>query len=247
MPNIKSFQKKLFANYINDLSLPTKYNYLHGNPAQPVVPLDTAINGVLIIGAYPSAKFASIGSERDVPVNDLSCPFSTDRYFDGSRVRIVNSGIELEEAYLKPLGLEREQCWITNLVRIFLFKDGHVKKYRRLGCDWPERETRTKFENYAQQGMGWLQEEISLAKPKVIITLGAEVAGILQNVKSRKKRNELLGGEMKKIEIGSVVYPVLHFAHPGIVMRKASERNPWPRRHRDKHIPEARNALRELI
>jgi len=247
MANVKIFQRHLFANYKSDLSLPPTYNYLYGNPIQPIIPVDTTTNGVFIIGAYPSAKFASIGSERDVQVNDLSCPFSTEKYFDGSRVRIVNSGFELEEAYLKPLGLEREQCWITNIVRVFLFKDGHVKKYRRLGCDWPERETRSEFENYAHRGMYWLEEEVSLANPKVIITLGAEVAGILQNVKSPKKRNELLGGEMKEIEFDSNIYPIIHFAHPGIVMRKASERNPWPRLHREEHIPEAKIALKELI
>jgi uracil-DNA glycosylase len=247
MPNVMSFQKELFTNYNSDLSLPEKYNYLHGNPVQPVVPLDTADNGVFIIGAYPSAKFASIGSEWDVPVNDLSCPFSTESYFDGSRVRTVDSGRELEEAYLTPLGLKREECWITNLVRIFLFKDGHVKKYRRLGCDWPVRETRSEFETFALQGMHWLEEELSIAKPQVIITLGAEVVGILQGVKSSQKRNDLLGGDVKEVEIGSVVYPVIHFAHPGIVMRKASGRNPWPRRHLEEHIPEAKKALAEII
>ena len=247
MSTIKTYQRKLFANYKKDLSLPSEYNYLHGNPVQTIVPLDTAINGVFIIGAYPSAKFASIGSERDVPVYDLCCPFSTEQYFDGSRVRTVDSGRELEEAYLAPLGLKHEQCWITNLVRIFVFKEGHIKKYRRLGCEWPERETRSDFESFALQGMQWLVEELSIAKPKVIITLGAEVAGILQGVKSSKKRNALLGGDVKEVNIGSLVYPVIHFAHPGIVMRKASERNPWPRRHLEEHIPEAKKALSKIM
>ena len=246
MSTIKTYQRKLFANYKKDLSLPSEYNYLHGNPVQTIVPLDTAINGVFIIGAYPSAKFASIGSERDVPVYDLCCPFSTEQYFDGSRVRTVDSGRELEEAYLAPLGLKRKQCWITNIVRVFLFKEGHIKKYRRLGCEWPERETRSAFEDYAEQGMRWLEEELSIANPKAIITLGAEVAGILQQVKSRKKRNGLLGGDLKELEIGSTIYPVIHFAHPGIVMRTASERNPWPRLHRKVHIPQAKKELSKI-
>lgn len=246
MTTVKDFQKRLFENYKSDLSLPANYNYLYSNPIHPIVPLDISQNNIFIIGAYPSAKFASIDSERDVPVNDLICPFSSERYFDGSRVRTVASGSELEETYLKPLGLKREQCWITNIVRIFLFKEGHVKKYRRLGCEWPERETRSDFENYAQKGLHWLEEELSIAKPKIINTFGAEVAGILQGIKTQKKRNLLLGGDIKEIELDSTTYPIIHFAHPGIVMRASSERNPWPRLHREVHIPEAKRSLAEL-
>lgn len=98
-----------------------------------------------------------------------------------------------------------------------------------------------------QQGLHWLEEEVYVAKPKVIISLGAEVAGILQKVKSRKKRNELLGGDLKEVNLGSKNYPVIHFAHPGIVMRTASERNPWPQLHREVPIPEARKNISKLI
>jgi hypothetical protein len=107
--------------------------------------------GVCIVGAYPSARFATIGRERDVPVGDNCGPFSIECYFDGSRVRTVNSGKELEDEYLAPLGLRRQDCWITDLVRVFLFKQGHVDKYRRLGCRWPAAETRRGFEEYARE------------------------------------------------------------------------------------------------
>lgn len=244
---VQRFQKRLYANYKNDLSLPLTYDYVYGNPVQPVVPLDTTQGGVCIIGAYPSAKFASIGSERDVPVADISFPFSTERYFNGTRTRTVASGEELEEAYLKPLGIHRDECWVTNLVRVFLFKDGHLVKYRRLGCKWPERETRKFFEKFAEQGMNWLEEELVLAQPKLVITLGAEVAGILKKVKGKRNRNALIDGDVKELKLGSEIYPIIHLAHPGIVMRAASERNPWPRLHRDVHIPAARKAIQSLL
>ena len=247
MTTVKTFQRRVFKNYKDDLSLPTTYNYYYGNPIHTTVPLDTCKNNIFIIGAYPTARFSSIGSERDVPVGDITGPFSVEKYYDGSRIRTVSSGMELEEVYLSPLGLKRDKCWITNIVRIFLFKDGHIKKYRRLGCDWPERENRSEFEKFAEQGMHCLVEELSIAKPKVIFTLGAEVAGILQGVKSRKKRNALLGGDVKELELGSANYPVIHFVHPGIVMRPASELNRWPRLHREKHIPEAKKSLGGLL
>ncbi len=247
MNAIQAFQRRLHANYKNDLALPPTYSYLHGNPVQPAVPLDTAVNGVFVIGAYPSARFATIGSEPDVPVGDHCGPFSSERYFDGSRIRTVKSGQELEEAYLAPLGLRRDQCWITDLVRVFLFKKGHLAKYRRLGCPWPERETRSQFEAFAEQGLHWLERELAVARPRLVITLGAEVAGILQHVRGASGRNDLLGGEVRELLIGSVAYPAIHLAHPGIVMRPASERNLWPMLHREEHIPRARAAVERLM
>ncbi len=245
--SIRSFQKRLYTDYKDALSLPTPYNYIYGNPIQPVVPLDTATGGVLIIGAYPSARFAAISTERDVPVGDNCGPFSTERYFDGQRMRTVDSGYELERAYLAPLGLHRDQCWITDIVRVFLFKEGHVAKYRRLGCPWPVQETRSRFEEYARQGLQWLEEELALASPRLVITLGSEVAGILQNVAGQKRRNELLGGDLKEFPLGANSYPVIHLAHPGIVMRPATERNRWPDRHRTIHVPVARDVVTESL
>lgn len=247
MSAVQDFRRRLYADYEGDLSLPPTYKYIYGNPVQPVVPLDTAQGGVCIIGAYPSAKFATIGSEQDVPVSDNCGPFSTERYFDGRRVRTVASGDELERAYLAPLGLPREQCWVTDLVRVFLFKGGHLAKYRRLGCGWPERETRSQFEAFAEQGMHWLEEELALAQPRLVITLGAEVAGILQNVREQRRRNALLGGDARSLLLGPASYPVIHLAHPGIIMRPASDRNPWPRLHRETHIPAARQVVQRLV
>lgn len=240
---VRGFLRRLFSDYKHDLSLPEPYSYIYGNPVQTIVPLDTACNGVFIIGAYPSARFATIQSERDVPIGDNCGPFSTERYFDGSRIRTVDSGYELEQAYLAPLGLRRAQCWITDLVRVFLFKKGHISKYRNLGCSRPPCETRSRFECYARQGMGWLEEELEIARPRVIITLGSEVAGVLRNVSATGRRNDLLGGDLHEMIVGSKPYPVIHLAHPGVVMRPATERNAWPRLHREEHAPAAREAL----
>jgi len=94
--------------------------------------------------------------------------------------------------------------------------------------------------------MHWLEEELALARPRVVITLGAEVAGILREVKGSKKRNALLGGEVWPLELGGKTYQVVHLAHPGIVMRPASEWNPWPRLHQEEHIPALREELEGL-
>lgn len=246
MNSIQEFQRRLFKRYKSSLSLPKNYRYFYGNPVEPVVPLDTKTESVLIIGAYPSAKFATIDSETNAPVADNLGPFSSDRYFDGSRVRSLASGHELYTEYLRPLGLQRTQCWITDLVKVFLFKQGHIEKYHRLGCKWPDRETRSLFEQYANESKNWLKEELQLANPKLIITLGTEVAGILQNVRGQSARNALLGGKLRDLKFEDLEYPVIHLAHPGIIMRPATERNQWPRLHREKHIPEVKKIIKRL-
>ena len=53
------------------------YRFLYGNPVLPVVPLDTACGGVFIVGAYPSARFATLKGVADVPVDNNPGPFST--------------------------------------------------------------------------------------------------------------------------------------------------------------------------
>jgi hypothetical protein len=82
------------------------------------------------------------------------------------------------------------------------FQHGHLSKYRRLGCSWSERETRSEFELFSEQGMNWILEELQLARPKVVIALGSEVIGILQYVGGQTQRNELLGGDIKEFCAG---------------------------------------------
>jgi uracil-DNA glycosylase len=95
--------------------------------------------------------------------------------------------------------------------------------------------------------MEWFEEELTIAKPRIIVTLGSEVAGILQGVRGRKGRNELLRGDVKEVRVGDKVYAVIHLAHPGIIMRPATERNRWPLVHREEHIPQAREAIEKIL
>ncbi|HEX9922990.1 MAG TPA: uracil-DNA glycosylase family protein [Anaerolineae bacterium] len=210
---IQNFQQRLYTRYKNTLSLPATYNYLYGNPVQPVVPIQTSRRGVCIIAVSPPARLATVGPELDVPVADGCYPFAPAAYFDGSRVRPA-TGLDLDDAYLAPLGLRREQCWLTYLVRVFLFKDEHLARYRRLGCPWPERETYSQFEALARESLPWLEEELALARPRLVITLGTEVAEVLQAVPGLAVNESLLGGVLKDVWLGEAVYPALHLGAP---------------------------------
>jgi hypothetical protein len=248
MPHaITSLQQSMLREYAASIGLDGSVHYYGGARLRPVVPLDTAVNGVFILGAYPSARFESVGSENDVPVGDNLGPFEPERYFDGTRVRTQKSADELKTFYLELLKIERRACWVTDIVKVFLFKEGHRAKYTRLGVTAPPGYERERFEELAGRSMAWIERELMVARPRIVITLGAEIAGLLHGVKSQAGRNALLGPTISPVGFGSVEVPTVHLAHPGIVMRKADDgKNPWPRLHEEEHIPALRAALRSL-
>lgn len=233
---VLEYQRRCHRNYISSLGLGADYRFLHGNPILPVVPIDAAQNDLFIIGAYPSARFAVIKGINDVPVDNNLGPFSEEIYFDGSRVRITASANELRELVLDPLRLPRSDCWITDLVKIFLFKPGHVEKYRKLGVDPLPPANRDHFEEYASASLPWLEEELKLAKPRLVLTLGTEVAGILRGITGTRARNSLLTGEPSHLAVGGLTVNAAHIPHPGILMR-GGKRNPWPEKYQHEILP----------
>ena len=121
-----SLQRDMYENYSQSVGLEPRACYIHGTPLRPVVPLDIGTASVFFLGAYPSARFAMINGISDVPVADNLGPFESERWFDGARVRQQPSARELHELFLGPLKLDRASCWITDLVKVFLFKPGHI-------------------------------------------------------------------------------------------------------------------------
>ena len=128
--------------------------------------------------------------------------------------------------------MAREKCWVTDLVKVFLFKDGHKQKYARLGVQSPAGYERDSFEELGEKSIPWIERELKLSMPKLVITLGAEVAGVITKTRGDVARNKLLGGEVKRIRIGQAEVDAAHLPHPGIVMREAKDgvdsTNPWP-------------------
>ena len=246
-PATTAIQRAIQNEYAPSVGL-KRAQYFGGAPLRPVVPLDTAIGGFFILGAYPSARFEVVGRERDVPVGDNLGPFEPERYFDGDRVRTQASADELAQHYLKPLGIQRDECWVTDLVKVFLFKPGHRDKYARLKAEAPRGYERERFEELGRLSMPWIIRELEVAKPKLLVTLGAEVAGVVRGVKSTTARTALIAPDVSELRVGGLTVPVVHLAHPGIVMRKggADSRNPWPARHANEHVPLLKKALAHL-
>ena len=125
---IHQYHKKCSREYLQSIKFPADATYLYGNPVNTVVPLQTAIGKVMVVGPYPSAKLYTVDNIPDVPLYDPNSPFATDPYFDGTRVRNSLSGEELTEVILETLEIKPEDCWLTSLVKVF---------YRRFLSTWP--------------------------------------------------------------------------------------------------------------
>lgn len=242
MPSARSLMRRMYDEYAESLGLSPHAKYLYGTPLRPVVPLDTASGGVFILGAYPSARFSVINGVADVPVADNLGPFEEERWFDGARLRHQPSAHELRSLFLDPLGISREKCWITDLVKVFLFKPGHYRRYLTLGANAPKGYARHRFYDLGSRSLPWIEHELDAANPQLLITLGAEVAGVLHNESRPAAQSRLLVPRVEDLQVGQITVPTIHCAHPGNLMRSAS--NPWLLRHRSEFIPAMRMWLK---
>lgn len=209
---LETYKAEVHKNYSKFIDLPADYVFSSGKPVLPLPPVSTAVGGVMVIGAYPSAIFA-----RGVPADNLKMPFDDTAYPGG----VNKSAEELDKDYLAPLGLARSGCWITNLVKVFLFKKGHEQG--------GGEETRSGFDAYAKKSLPWLEKELSLGNPKLIITLGEEVAGIVTGT-TGAKRVKLLDYKIRTIKLFGLEYKIVHMVHPGLLMRGNAK---WVKIHQE--------------
>lgn len=226
---IKTYLKDTWFNYKEKLKL-EPYTYLYGNPIKVHVPIDIATNGLMIVGAYPTAHFHTLKAPdgkliTKVPVEDHLYPFSNERYFDGSGIDRVKSGQEIEEYFLKQLDISRENCWITDLVKVFLFKQGHIDRYNKLGYT-NFKANRDDFLALGKESLSFLHQEIQLANPKVIIALGAEVNAVLHE-KNIKEATQLISKTPIFKKINEKTVPFFACPHPGILMRNDERSDKW--------------------
>lgn len=230
---LENYNNEIKNNYLESIGLSEDYSFENGAKIKPLPPVEVARQGVFIIGAYPSAVFKREGT-RTVPVDNLEKPFDDTVYVDDSGKTSKNkSGMELDEKYLSPLGISRSQCWITNLVKVFLYKQGHSNGEAKIGGG--ERDN---YDDYAVKSLPWLYREIEMANPTIIITLGREVASAIRGVKGDSKRNELLNYEIGTIKINGKEYSIVHMVHPGLLMRTTNENTPsklqgWSEKHKN--------------
>jgi uracil-DNA glycosylase len=216
--SILTYQQKVFREYSNSIGLPPNYAYPDGNPIRPVPPIQTKINGLMIVGAYPSARFENrkatdtTNKYRLIPVGDNLQPFADEEYFDGLKVRKLVSGIGLKEYLLDGLQLNLKDCWITNLVKVFLYKKEHINSYKAVDPYFKIQMAKNNFLYFGEKGISWLKEEIQLCNPKVIVTLGHEVAQVVSGNRSAKTE-QILQSEIDRPDNANG-FPTVYAPHP---------------------------------
>lgn len=239
---IQQYQKKCSREYLQSIDFPKENSFLYGNPVQTVLPIETAIGKIMVIGPQPAAKVYFVDGIPDVPLYNATAPFSIEPYYDGNRVRSSYTGQELSEVILETLEIPREHCWLTSLVKVFLFDDDHVKKYRRLGKEI--KANRALYSEYANKSLPWIRHEIEIANPKAIILLGPEVISSLL-LFSEKEAMDLITGEVVEKKIIWKNSSFICLPSPGVILER-SARNPWPRKFALQIGPKAAEEIRRL-
>jgi hypothetical protein len=209
--DILEYQQRCFRDYAQRVGLPEKYTYPDGNPIRPLPPIQTARRRLMIVGAYPSARFeyrkshSVAGRYRLVPVADNLQPFANEQYFDGLRVRTLESGRGLRKYLLQHLGLKPKDCWITDLVKVFLYKPEHKSSCGEVFPNFDVPVLRSKFRALGEASLSCLEEECHLCKPKLIVTLGEEVAQVISG-ELKASAADLLSREITSYK----GYPILY-------------------------------------
>lgn len=240
---IQGYQKKCYRQYKESIGYPAERSFLWGNPVEVVVPIETATGGAMVVGFHPLAKTYEVGEHKDVPLYSANYPYSGESYFDGREVRNIGEGEYLNEV-LQKLGLERSSCWITTLIKLYLFSSKDVARYNKLG-NFKVAPDEFNFKEWGEKSLPWLETEVMLANPKVILLSGLETISLFFDV-SPTKAKHLVDGEFRELKFGRKRIPVLCLQEMEVMVNN-NKRNPWPEVFERKVVPPAKKSIEALL
>lgn len=107
---------------------------------------------------------------------------------------------------LDRAGVDRADAYVTNVVKHFRFRqEGKRRIHRTPGTE------------HVRACLPWLHEELTVVKPRLVVTLGATAAKALLGSSFRLTRHR---GELQEYE----GLPLLATVHPSAVLRAPSDR-----------------------
>ncbi len=243
--DILKFQQDCYKNYLIDIQesipeFPKEYLFPDGNPILPILPVKTSRKQLMFVGAFPSARFENRNGLLIPIANNLS-PFGKEDYFDGQQTRKQASREVLEKDYFSNLGINLDDHWITDLVKIYLMPEKHIKNCIQINNSISYADTHKQFKKIAKASLEWFYKEINVCEPKLIITFGEIVARtIIGDFKTANK--ELLNGDIYSTIINGKNYNMCHLPHPEIVRRDKK----W-REKNDRIIETIKPQIKEFI
>jgi uracil-DNA glycosylase len=175
-----------------------------GMPIKKVVQKDRSRKRIFVLGVYASAvharwigndgqtliKAVAVASEpeifwrgegADAIINGISLPQDAGRLLAADRRLNGPSGRALDDKFLAPLGLDRSECWLCDLVPFsrqnHKQKEALSRSYDKCAADlqlpsynWPD----VPCELVSADRLSAIQQEVLEASPDVLITLGDE-------------------------------------------------------------------------
>ena len=220
--DILKFQQNCFKNYLNDIreaipDFPEKYLFPDENPILPVLPVKTAKEKIMFVGAFPSARFENRNGLLIPVANNLS-PFGKEEYFDGQQTREQASREVLDRLYFTQLDIYPNKHWVTDLVKVYLMPPKHIENCIQINSTIKYTDTYKLFKKIAKASLNWFHKEVEICNPKLIITFGEVVARTVLN-DNKSTNAELLNGEIRVVRILGKNYDICPLPHPEIVRR----------------------------
>ena len=102
-------------------------------------------------------------------------------------------------------------------MKVFLYKDTHVDSCGDVVPGFKVHKLRPQFKKLGKASLPWLKEECSLCKPKLIVTLGQEVAQVVSGRLSGSADDLLQPKIVQSPVLGS--YPAMYLPHPDACRR----------------------------
>lgn len=226
----------------DDLLPPTRGTLPGGAPLRRTDPSGNPEAQITIIGVYPAATkvrpVAVSGTRINLPVEVEAVSFDP----------VSASGAEIDDNYLRPLGLTRADVLITDLVPYFLANTTVSKSGRSMADNIRLFEaatvTKTGIEvrppgeellGLAREMPGNLDrlaEIVGRARPRLVFTLGTETAAFLRGLtfaEASERVDELLYAPPVRCDVFGVATDVIHLVHPHLFLKKNAK---WMQRHR---------------
>ena len=240
--DVHNYQRKCFKQYKESIGYPEERNFLYGNPVEVAVPCQVVPEKVMVIGFHPLAKLYDVGEQKAVPLYSAAFPFGEEQYFDGKHVVSIPGRQDLE-VVLGKIGIRLEDCWLTTLIKIYLFSSKDVAKYNSLG-NFKVAPDEFNFKEYGTKSVPWIQQEVNLANPELVVLVGLETISLFYDV-SPTKAKHLIDGELKELKFGRKTVPVLCLQDPELMINN-NKRNPWPEVFENKVLPAAKESLKSF-
>jgi hypothetical protein len=186
------------------------YRFPFGRAVKPVVPVARGHRRVFVLGVYPSAVHAAwtepdgsrwpalaidnepepfwtgVGAEELVGAVAREVPKEVGHLEPAAHEHNGASGIALDELYLRrlgPDGMDRRDCWITDIVQSYLANEGQLARIAASYEKWVEAGLVPPANLARRHGLlstlppgreESLRSELEEASPDLVVTLGAE-------------------------------------------------------------------------